>query len=250
MANERLVSAMQRADVTVKDLATLTGRDPKTVSRWTGGRVPHPRQRYLVAKELGEDEEYLWPGAHRTPQTKASATGEIVATYPYRSNMSTEAWWRLISSAEHQIDLLGYTLYFLALDHPELVPALIDKCANGCQIRAAIADPQSEHVANRDAEEGQPITLIARIGTTMRYFEPLRECENFSLRYQDVPLYNSVFRFDDQMLVTPHLHAVPGSSAPMLHLRRLTPNGLFSRFAGHFESIWATTTEIPDDRWP
>ncbi len=250
MANERLLAAMQRAEVTARDLATLTDRDPKTVSRWVGGRVPHPRQRFIVAKELGEDEEFLWPGAHRKPQSTASATGEVVATYPYRSNMSTDAWWRLISSAEHQIDLLGYTLYFLALDHPELVPVLLDKCANGCKVRAIIADPRSTHVAYRDAEEAQPITLVARIGTTMKYFGPLRECESFEMRYQDLPLYNSVFRFDDQMLMTPHLHATTGSSAPMLHLRRLAPNGLFSRFSSHFESIWATTTEIPDTAWP
>jgi hypothetical protein len=155
----------------------------------------------------------------------------------------------LIDSAERQIDLLGYTLYFLALDHPELVPELQRKCANGCKVRGVVADPRSRHVADRDREEGQPITLVARIGTTMKYFQPLRECEGFEMRYQDVPLYNSIFRFDDQMLVTPHLFATPGSSAPMLHLRRLAPNGMFSRFEKHFEDIWSVTTEIPEKNW-
>jgi hypothetical protein len=31
------------------------------------------------------------------------------------------------------------------------------------------------------------------------------------LRYQDVPLYNSVFRFDDEMFVTPHLYGTQGT---------------------------------------
>jgi hypothetical protein len=43
------------------------------------------------------------------------------------------------------------------------------------------------------------------------------------------------------MLVTPHLFATPGSSAPLLHLRKIGNNGLFDRFASHFESVWATT---------
>jgi hypothetical protein len=65
--------------------------------------------------------------------------------------------------------------------------------------------------------------------------------DGFELRYQDIPLYNSVFRFDDEMLVTPHLMATPGSQAPMLHLRRLSSDGVFSRFAGHFETVWAAS---------
>lgn len=249
MANERLLAAMERADVSVQELATVTAKDPKTISRWIGGRVPHPRQRFLVAKHLCDDEEFLWPGVQRKAESTSSSMGEIVAMYPYRSNMSTDMWWQLISSADRQIDLLGYTLYFLALDHPELVPTLAEKCASGCQVRAVIADPRSGHTAYRDQEEQQPITLVARIRTTLKYFNQLHDCANLEIRYQDVPLYNSVFRFDDQMLVTPHLHATPGSSAPMLRLRRLGPNGLFSRFAGHFESVWSTTTAIPESDW-
>jgi hypothetical protein len=245
MANERLLAAMTQACLTVKELATLTEKDPKTVSRWLGGRIPHPRQRFIVAKAVGEDEEFLWPGVSRRPDGAASATGEIVATYPYRSNLPTSTWWKLITSAEKQIDLLGYTLYFLTLEHPDLVRTLQEKCARGCRVRAAIANPRSEHVTYRDAEEDQPITLVARIQTTLKAFETLHEFDGFEMRYQEIPLYNSVFRFDDQMLVTPHLYAVPGSSAPLLHLKRLGPNGLFSRFASHFEDVWAVSATVP-----
>ncbi|MGH3565115.1 MAG: NUDIX domain-containing protein [Pseudonocardia sp.] len=73
----------------------------------------------------------------------------------------------------------------------------------------AIADPGSAHVRYRDAEEEQPITLVARINTTLKAFAPLAECVNFDMHNQDVPLYNSIFRFDDQMLITPHLFATP-----------------------------------------
>jgi hypothetical protein len=61
------------------------------------------------------------------------------------------------------------------------------------------------------------------------------------MRYHTAPLYNSVFRGDDEMYVTPHLYSVHGSRAPVLHLRALGPHGLFAAFATHFEAIWATT---------
>jgi hypothetical protein len=109
-----------------------------------------------------------------------------------------------------------------------------------------VADPESRYVADRDLEENIGLVLGARIQTTLKYFGPLSAEGAIILRFQDVPLYNSVFRFDDQMIVTPHLHATQGSEAPALHLKRLGPDGMFERFAHHFESIWETTTEIPE----
>jgi hypothetical protein len=250
MANERLRSAMNRCRATVAALATAAEVDPKTVSRWLGGRVPHPRHRWAVAKYLHEDQEFLWPGAEPRSADSSAASAEVIAAYPYRSSLPTSAWWSLITRAERQIDLLGYTLYFLPMDHPQLVDTFREKCEEGCVIRAAIADPKSRHVADRDKEEDLALTLGVRIQTTLKYLGTLVDCQNFDLRYQDVPLYNSVFRFDDDMLVTPHLYATPGSSAPLLHLRRLGPNGLFSRFSAHFEGIWHDTKPIGNDQSP
>lgn len=158
--------------------------------------------------------------------------------YAYRSDAPTSTWWELFTRAEQSIDLLGYTLYFLTLQHPGFVDSLLAKCSEGAIVRILVADPESEHVRYRDREEGTPLTLGVRIHTTLDAIKPLLSQENFELRYQDVPLYNSVFRFDDDMLMTPHLYATNGSQAPMLHLRRLGPEGLFDRFLSHFDGIW------------
>lgn len=84
--------------------------------------------------------------------------------------------------------------------------------------------------------------LVARVRTSIRYFaEGLADCDGIELRTYAAPLYNSLFRFDDEMFVTPHLYATTGYRAPLLHLRRLGNDGIFDTFADHFEALWAIT---------
>jgi transcriptional regulator with XRE-family HTH domain len=240
-ANERLRAAIPRAKKTVADVARVAKVDQKTVYRWLSNaeRVPHPRTRFAVAKFLGEDEEWLWPAASTQILTDDQGPiGEIVGSYATRSDVPTALWWDLLNRATKQIDFLGYTLYFLGLQHPQLIATLKAKCADGCNIRAAIGHPDSPHIAYRDQEEGTPLTLPIRIRTTLTTWADILSCPGFQLRFQNVPLYNSVFRFDDEMFVTPHLFATVGSQAPLFHLRRLGAGGLFDRFASHFDGVW------------
>lgn len=248
MTNERLRVALDRAGLSNEAVARATGVDPKTVQRWLAGRVPHPRHRWAIAAQVEEDEDFLWPAARRSSPSDDAATAEIVAAYAYRSELDTRRWWDLFVRADRQIDLLGYTLYFLPQQHPTLADLLRKKAKKGCRIRIGLADPTSANVQARDVEEQQAITLVARIQSTLAWLEPVLPFDEIDARYQDAPLYSSIFRFDDQMLVTPHLFATPGHSAPMLHLKRLGPNGLFSRFAAHFEGIWADSRPIGEDR--
>ncbi|MBO0844379.1 MAG: XRE family transcriptional regulator [Nocardioides sp.] len=248
MANERLRSAFNRAGLTSERAAHHAQVDPKTVQKWLAGRVPHPRHRWAVSELVGEDEEYLWPDARRQVVDGLGGVAEVLSAYPYRSKVDASRWRRLIENGERQIDLLGYTLYFLPELVHEIVELLQAKADAGCQVRIVMADPDCKQVRLRDEEELEPITIVARIHTSLRTYAPLLDQPNCDIRYQSAPLYNSIYRFDDEMFVTPHLYATPGHSAPLFHLRRLGPNGMFSRFASHFEAIWSDTEPIGQDR--
>jgi hypothetical protein len=248
MTNERLHASLARSGLTVEVVADRAEVDPKTVRQWLRGRVPHPRHRWSVAALVGEDEEFLWPDAQRPISDGHASSAELVSTFPRRSNVESSRWRVLINGAKQQIDLLGYTLYFLPQQVPELVEVLAEKCEEGCRVRILMADPDCEQVRLRDEEEQEPITIVARIHTSLRAFEPLRSCSNAELHFQTAPLYNSVYRFDDEMFVTPHLYATPGHSAPLMHFRRLGPNGVFSRFAAHYEGLWSDSRPIGQDR--
>jgi hypothetical protein len=237
MANNRLKGAMIHAHVNIDTIADITGVDAKTVQRWLKGRVPHPRHRSKVAEVLETSEYEIWPSE------ESVATSEIVASYPHRSDMPPLAWWELFSQAHIQIDLLANAMLFIPEQNAGLVNMLEEKAANQCRIRIALADPECEAVKLRDDEEGLGGTLPGRIRNCLYHFKEARNKEGIEIRYHSTILYNSLFRGDNDMYVTPHLYGLHGSKAPLLHIRRLGL-GFFENFAEHFEAVWKTTTPI------
>jgi transcriptional regulator with XRE-family HTH domain len=113
MANERLRSAMAKAQTATEAITKATGVDPKTVQRWLAGRVPHHRHRWAIANLLGEDEGYLWPAARPDLSPGAEATPEVVAAYGHRADIPNTTRSDLLATARRQIDLLGYAFLFL-----------------------------------------------------------------------------------------------------------------------------------------
>jgi hypothetical protein len=230
---------MTKARVDVAGLLKVTGVDPKTAQRWLGGRVPHPCHRMAVAALLGEDEGYLWPGARPDVAPGAEATPEVVAAYGHRVDIPASKWNDLLVRARRSIDIVGYAFLFLPEQHVNLTTSVQQKCEAGCKVRIALADPHGAHLPERDALEGLNGTLAARIHMTLRHLEALEEVPGVELRYHDVHLYNAIYRFDDEMLVTPYLYRAHGFQHPALHLRRLGPYGIFASFAEQLETIWS-----------
>ena len=58
------------------------------------------------------------------------------------------------------------------------------------------------------------------------------------------PVDLSVFRFDDDMIVTPLLTHRVGHDAPALHLHRHQEDGMFDRFALHVDELWNRGTPV------
>lgn len=242
MANQRLKKAMSAAHLSIDDVAREVQVDPKTVRRWVQGGLPYPRHRWTMAALLKEDEDYLWPAEDRTPGG-AVATDELVDAYAQRALKPTDEWKLLLEGAVHRIDLLGYAMLHLPEQHPDLMQLLRAKGESGCHIRIALADPDSDHVKYRDAEEDLDGGLIARIKTARRYFADVEDAPNVEMRLHSTPMYNSIFRFDDEMFVTTHLFGIPGSKAPLFHLRKLHTNGIFEDYMLHFERIWQSAKQ-------
>lgn len=246
MANDRLRSAMAKAAVTAQALASASNVDPKTVQRWIGGRVPHARHRFAIAALVAEDEEHLWPVAPgREASTAGDSLAEIKAAYAHRADVPMSTWRTLLTAARKRVDQLGYAMLFFPEQHADLTELLRNKMAQGCEVRIAVADPNAASTREPDELEQLGGTLPDRVRTTLKHFGDLGQADRFHLRVHQVHLYSAVYRFDDDMIVTPYLVGAHGYQHPALQLRRLGPSGLFEQYAGEFERIWRETAPAP-----
>lgn len=243
MANERLRAAMNRAGVSVTELATYTENDAKTVSRWLGGRVPHPRTRFKIAKRLREDEEFLWPGASR-PTSGAPDTSGVVQFYPTRGLVPPTLWDRLLEQATTEIGFLVYVGMFLT-EKPKLLPQIRAKAQAGARVRLMFGEPGCNAVIQRSEDENiGRNTISAKIEHALSYFKALAGEPGVEIRTHTTVLYNSIYIFDRDMIVNPHIYGKTAPHAPALHLRRTGLDDPFDTYANSFEQVWQTAKPI------
>ncbi|MFD3875532.1 XRE family transcriptional regulator [Streptomyces sp. NPDC058623] len=230
--------------MTEAQLAGLCGVDAKTVGRWITepNRIPHARHRWVACEALREEEQNLWPTAIRSITNGPNR--ELVQVYPYRSAAPASLWRSLVTKSRRELVFAGYTNYFLWLEQANLGGALRRKAQTGCRVRFLIGDPDSPVTAARETEEDVPLTLSTRIAVTLAELDKLRDVSGIEGRFETGHVNLSVFRFDDEMIVTPILARRVGHDSPMMHLRRCQTDGMFDRFAAHVEELWQRGRDI------
>jgi transcriptional regulator with XRE-family HTH domain len=239
MTNERIRRAMLRAGFDIQTLADSAEVSGKSVERWIRGDVvPYPRTRYRVAAILQEDETYLWPQA----VDKASLAGaELVSTWPRRSDVPRHLWTELLRQAERNVDYLAYAGLFLAEEHPDWIPTLRARAEAGARVRILIGDQQGSQLAYRDAEEKIGGGVTGRVSSMLSYYRPLSGL--VAIRLHDTPLYNSIYRFDDEMLINTHVYGLLAAHTPTMHFRRVD-GAYFQTYLESFERVWASARPL------
>ncbi|MCA0438488.1 MAG: helix-turn-helix domain-containing protein [Actinobacteria bacterium] len=238
-SNEVLRAAILGAGLSHETLAERVGVDQKTVERWVaGGRIPHRRTRLTVAQALGKDDVVLWPQTADEPQALRAAQAELVQLFPNRGSVPAQCWYELAGSAVETIDLLAYAASFLHDALPGFTDLLAERARTGTRVRLLFGDPTSEAVALRGEEEGIGDLLAGRCSLSWNYFRELLKEPGVEARQHGTTLYNSIFRFDDDILVNTHAYGVPASHSPVLHIRRLPGGRLFSHYVACIEDVW------------
>lgn len=90
----------------------------------------------------------------------------------------------------------------------------------------------------RGREERLGEGWIGRIRMALAYYRPLAEVEGVTFHLHATALYNSIFRYDDQMLINQHIYGTYGYLAPILHLRRVPGADLYDTYMRSFERVW------------
>ncbi|WP_410580292.1 helix-turn-helix domain-containing protein [Amycolatopsis sp. lyj-108] len=239
MANDRLRTAMLAANLTPETLADKLETHEKTVVRWISdeGRRPHRRTRHQLVRLLGVREEDIWPELANDPRPAATES-ELFHLYPSRSAMTGAVWESLLNGVEHEMDVLVFSGAFL-VEQYDLIPLIRRKVANGARFRLLIGDEKSPAVIQRAIDEGTPGGLEGRIQLMRRYLTELADVEGVEIRTHGTILYNSIYRFDNNLLVNGHAHGALAGQSPVMHYKR-TPNGpIWQHYMRSFERTWS-----------
>lgn len=244
MANERLRRAIFSSGLRIEEVAERLGLDRKTVERWIEGHVPYKRNQHRVASLLAVDPGYLWPPAS-PDEARDLGAAELIAIWPVRSVVPIGTWLDVFSRANERIDVLVYAGFWLSED-PSIRRLLREKSDKGVSLRMLLGDPRSDAVRRRGAEEGIGDAIAAKIENVLHNYREVIDSPNATFRLHDTTLYTSIYRGDDDMLVSTHIYGQPGHMTPLLHLRRVPGADLFANYAESFERIWAEASPLPD----
>ncbi|MGW2301123.1 DUF5919 domain-containing protein [Streptomyces sp. NPDC001809] len=191
----------------------------------------------------------IWPKAVQD-RVKLGGDREILRSYPYRSACPSTVWAELTAAAEHELFFAGYTNYFLWTQIPAFAGLIRRKAESGCRVRFLLGDPAGEVTRQREVIEDVPLSVSTRIRITLDELARIGSAEGVEARFSTAEdavnhVSLSVFRFDEQALVTPHLARLVGHDSPLLHLRRHEDAGMFDRFAEHAEELWQRAVPVP-----
>jgi hypothetical protein len=145
----------------------------------------------------------------------------------------------LLVGAQEEIVLFANASLFLPEENPEAIEILRAKAANGVRVRILLGDADHPAMELRGREERLFEAIPGRIRMALAYYRPLVDVEGIEFRLHGTSLYNSIFWYDDQMLVYQHIYGTYGYMAPILHLRKVTGGDLFDTYMKSFELVWA-----------
>jgi len=218
------------------------------VQRWiTRDITPRRTTAHRAAKLLGVPASWLWPELDNSRESASQA--EIVTLYPHRAESPDHLWLDLLAGAEKRVWLYANASLFLPEDNPDSIEIILRKAKDGIEIRIPMADPDSPECALRGLEEQLFDAIPARVRMALSYYSPRVGMPGVQFRLQRSTLYNSIFVYDDEMLVNQHVYGMYGYMAPLLHLRRMEGGTLFDMYIKSFERVWDISSAVEDSNF-
>lgn len=239
MPNDRLRAAIRAAGLAIEDVAKEIRVNPKTVKRWVteDGRIPHPTNRQDISKLVGVDEVHLWPALADDLSTRPTTDTELVHVYPTRSAVPFSVWTELIAGVKEQLDVLVFSGQFLVEQH-NILPVIREKASQGVKFRFAVGDETATAVTQRAMEEGTTGGLQGRIQMMRRYLAEVASLPNVEVRTHGTILYNSLYRFDGDLLVNGHAFGALAGQNPVLHIRKIPGGLMWDHYMKSFDRVW------------
>jgi hypothetical protein len=87
--------------------------------------------------------------------------------------------------------------------------------------------------------------LAARIRISLTYLREVLHEPGVEIRLHETILYNSIYRFDDELLANAHAYGSPAPRNPVLHLRRVPQGRVFDHYMNSFDRVWSGAAPVP-----
>jgi hypothetical protein len=84
------------------------------------------------------------------------------------------------------------------------------------QVRLLFGDPSCDAVALRGREEAIGDGMAARIRLALSYLRPAFDAPGVQVRSHETTLYNSIYRYDDELLVNTHAYGAGAPQSPVV----------------------------------
>lgn len=237
MTASNFKTALQTAGLTVEQFAEILEVDPKTVRRWSAGRLPYPRHRAAIARALDTTEHALWPDDTPAPPPAADAL-------PTSSAPRSEQPWTPGPSADGSVcEVTATWASPRTTGAPNVPNFLADACHRVDLLQGGSGILRSPGLADslrRCAQQGAAVRVIADAITPE--LADLTHHPGIELRTVDQRFMHAVIRGDEQLLLGLWL-AGPGPM-PLMQLDRHSDDGVFDRIITHFDAIWPTAQPL------
>lgn len=71
-----------------------------------------------------------------------------------------------------------------------------------------------------------------------RYLQEVAHLDGVEIRTHGTVLYNSLYRFDDHLLVNGHAYGALAGQSPVLHLKCSPSGEMWQNYMRSFERVW------------
>lgn len=69
--------------------------------------------------------------------------------------------------------------------------------------------------------------------------------DNLHIKLHDTPLYASIYRFGDTMLVTPQLYGTRGAKAPLMRIIKTdNDSSIYDSYNLYFDEVWNDAIDL------
>jgi hypothetical protein len=144
------------------------------------------------------------------------------------------------------VDILIYAGLFLTDGTPDIGRLLTRKGESGVRVRVLIGDPDSAAVAARGEEEGVFDGVAARARLSLTHLQEAIGMPGVQINLHGTTLYNSIFRFDNILLVNTHVYGAPAAQSPVIHIQRIPGGRLFDHYMSSFDKVWEGSEPAKD----